>query len=152
MCLIVKNDKPKIAKRNITCYKLLMVRFGYFMGNVQTEHYLSPYQTYYRWNIGEMATDKENWSIKTFPLRTTIGNDITYKIEQGGFHTFKSSKTALSVCENTVLLKFARETSGYRYVVVKCTIPKGTEYYYGENSDGEKSYCSKSLKLEHIIE
>lgn len=150
MCLIVKNDKPKIAKKDITCYKLLMVRVGDFMGNEWTKHYLSPFLNYPWWNIGETATDRAEWRIDKFPWLASIGlgYDFRYKIGQGGFHTFKRRKTALRVGENAGFLAPPSEN----FVVVKCTIPKGTEYYYGENSDGEKSYCSKSLKLEHIIE
>ena len=125
MCLWTKNAVKKIADKDIVCYKVICK-----VGN----DYLTIYQRT-PIELGKTYTDNEL-------IHMGKGNDVYY-IGQGVYHTFKKYKDAVVFLREHFLFT--------NRVIVRCVIPKGTEYYEGTFDDEEESYGSKTLYLSKKI-
>ena len=106
MCLTATHKKAKIAKEDIHCYKVFVVR---------NTHLISPYQKY-RWYINKLIT---------IPKFGIINYSNGTKDVHEGLHAY--TKTGLYL--NIIL--FANSNAK----VYNCIIPKGSKYYLGENED-----------------
>ena len=143
MCLETKQVKTEIAKKNIVCYKMLLKHVG-----EKGMEYISPIY-YHLWFVNEVNSDvhlasSPYWVIgedkkETFNRDT---KETCYEVCSGYFHTYKNKEDAM----------YAVGTSwgDYKYVVVRCIIPKGTRYYEGDFG-GCESYASQYLKITKII-
>ncbi len=102
MCFHLKNDndKKRIAKKNITCYKVLGVSDR---GNLISEHRSFRYKPgiLYKSRIG-----KPHYS-----------SGFCYYFIDRGRHSYSNYIEAKKNC-------------GYYQIIYMCIIPKGSEYYY----------------------
>ena len=124
MCLF-SNQKKKIAKEDIICYKIV--------DKLTDNHYMTPFQ-------------HMNVSLNTEYVDTTPENDdlLTFKQIKGGYyHSFKDKDNALKYIQDF----------GSGACVLKGIIPKGSEYYegififyYNIPSDFLSAYASKKIK------
>ena len=126
MCLYTKQTEPKIAEKDIICYKFYR-RYNKIL--------ISPYQGFRAPEIG--ITANANLGKSYIPE-----NDHYYDFKRvdEGFHSFKT------------LEEVKHKVNGYRnldLVIFKCIIPKGSSYYEGR-FDRYESYCSNSIKLVEI--
>jgi len=130
MCLITTYKTPKIAKRDIVCYKVCR-------DTKADDILLTPYQ-FAEMMLGEINIDTKDVFI------TPSHKSGHFNITSGVFHSFKKlkdAKTELSDWEKHY------ETS---CCIVRCIIPKGSEYFEGiftQCLNDYESYGSKQIKL-----
>ena len=125
MCLVIKQLEPKIADKDIICYKLVertKIK-GVYKSHFQGFEYVI--RQLYTNNLDIRFANK---SIKRYFYR------CFYKIEEGMFHSYTSNlyPIILSPLPNCALLK--------------CIIPKGA-YYFEGYSDNSLSYASSQIKI-----
>ena len=126
MCLHVKTTKPSIAEEDIICYKVIEY-------SPIDKQYVTPFRNY-PMKTGDILHDRKDWEFDIVEFRTG------FFVEAGGFHTYGAKEDAIF---------FARVLSSST-IVVKCIIPKGTEYFRGCTTLDDyyvRSYASKDLKL-----
>ena len=126
MCLIVNNPIPKIADKDIVCYKMVT---KYRIKGV----YLSEYQSF-EYIIGRLYTNNIDVKHSEALLQTIYRKDTsltgTYSISDFMFHSYQSP---------------------YKYsiradTIVKCVIPKGAYYFEGKHN-GRRGYASSQIKI-----
>ena len=128
MCLYTKQTEPKIAEKDIICYKF------YRRCN---EILVSPYQEVTAPEIGIVTNTKLGESHKLEGNAFYIHKFYNIRRVDEGFHSFK------------ILEEIKHKINGYRnldLVIFKCIIPRGSSYYEGK-FDRYESYCSNSIKL-----
>ena len=129
MCLDINHLKPKIADKDVVCYKLVKRTKikGIYKSNFQRFEYVI--RQLYTNNLDIRFVDK---IIKN--LDTTRSGLCLYIIEEGMFHSYASYlyPVILSPLPNGALLK--------------CIIPKGA-YYYEGYFDDSPSYASSQIKI-----
>ena len=129
MCLYTKQVEPKIAEKDIVCYKFYR-RYN--------EILISPYQEVVAPEIGIVTNTKLEKSYRSKGYDLFHINFYDFRIVDEGFHSFKT------------LEEVKHKVNGYRnnldLVIFKCIIPRGSSYYEGR-FDIYKSYCSNSIKL-----
>lgn len=127
MCLYTSQTKSLIAKKDITCYKVVYLHEA-------SKEFRSEFQ-FFEYKIG-----------RTYRLRTGVKqwtpNDAGYVYS--GFHSFTTLKNVL-------------EYGGKCMVLLKCVIPKGARYYVGGfahgmhdalHTDGDGTqYCSNRIRV-----
>ena len=121
MCLYTKQTEPEIAEQDIECYKVYVKSYG--------DRWFSPYQECPMPIMNGLVT-------------TELQSPCNLRVDLG-FHSFSYFSDAEIVAE-----WFARRKKSS--CVVKCIIPKGTEYYLGKFGFDE-AYCSESIILKEII-
>ena len=124
MCLFINNLEPKIADKDIVCYKFVertKIK-GVYKSSFQGFEYI----------IRQLYTNniKIEFSYKLIKPETIFG----YFIEEGMFHSYASNlyPVILSPLPNCALLK--------------CIIPKGA-YYYEGHFHHFTSYASSQIKI-----
>lgn len=134
MCLYSLKKTPLVAKKDITCYKVL----SYVD---EDGHYISP-MYYFHWFTGN-PNPEVIYHISQFEHHDVrcwfFGK---FKIGTGFFHTYQYLEEAKKL-KHIIGLK--------NYCIVKCIIPKGTEYYVGYDDSQKDCYASKQLKIVKII-
>ena len=129
MCLVINQLKPKIADKDIVCYKLVERTNikGIYKSSFQGFEYVI--RQLYTNNFDIRFVDK---IIKN--LDTTRSGLCLYIIEEGMFHSYVSYlyPVILSPLPHGALLK--------------CIIPKGAYYYEGYFYD-LPSYASSQIKI-----
>lgn len=132
MCLYTKQVEPKIAEKDIVCYKFYR-RYN--------EILISPYQGFRAPEIGITTNANLGKSYRPENDNLYIYNYYDFKRVDEGFHSFKT------------LEEVKHKVNGYSnnldLVIFKCIIPRGSSYYEGR-FDIYKSYCSNSIKLIEI--
>ena len=124
MCLFTYFLKPKIADKDIICYKLVVRTKikGVYKSSFQGFEYI----------IRQLYTNniKIEFSYKLIKPETIFG----YFIEEGMFHSYENHlyPVILSPLPNCALLK--------------CIIPKGA-YYFEGYFDESPSYASSQIKI-----
>ena len=124
MCLVLSHLKPKIADKDIVCYKLVEKTKikGIYKSNYQGFEYII--RQLYTNNLDIRFANK---SMKWYFYKSF------YKIEEGMFHSYVSHLypilSPLPCC-----------------ALLKCIIPKGAYYYEGE-FDESPSYASSQIKI-----
>ena len=128
MCLKLNSLEPKIADKDIVCYKLVKrtKTKGVYKSSFQEFEYII--RQLYTNNLDIRFADKV---IKNLcPSHPHLG---IYAVEEGMFHSYASNLyPILSPLPNCALLK--------------CIIPKGA-YYYEGYFDGSPSYASSQIKI-----
>ena len=126
MCLYIKKDqKSKICRKDITCYKICDYTYGRLF-------------TFYRCDAIEIGETyiSDIWLHKSSPFVPINLASITK-----GLHSFVSIKSLLNaVCFNEHIR------------IIKCIIPKGSEYYLGEFENKNDAYASNKLKYLEIVD
>ena len=129
MCLYVTHLEPKIADKDIVCYKLVKRTKikGIYKSSFQGFEYII--RQLYTNNLDIRFVDK---IIKN--LDTTRSGLCLYIIEEGMFHSYASYlyPVILSPLPHGALLK--------------CIIPKGA-YYFEGYFDDSPSYASSQIKI-----
>ena len=128
MCLVTTQLEPKIADKDIICYKLVKRTKikGIYKSSFQGFEYII--RQLYTNNLDIRFVDK---IIKN--LDTTRSGLCLYIIEEGMFHSYASkSSPILSPLPWWALLK--------------CIIPKGA-YYFEGYFDDSPSYASSQIKI-----
>ena len=129
MCLDTKQLEPKIADKDIVCYKLVertKIK-GIYKSNFQRFEYVI--RQLYTNNLDIRFADKV---IKNLcPSHPHLG---IYAVEEGMFHSYENHlyPVILSPLPNCALLK--------------CIIPKGA-YYFEGYFDESPSYASSQIKI-----
>ena len=129
MCLDINHLKPKIADKDIVCYKLVKRTKikGIYKSNFQRFEYVI--RRLYTNNLDIRFADKV---IKNLcPSYPHLG---IYAVEEGMFHSYENHlyPVILSPLPNCALLK--------------CIIPKGA-YYFKGHSDTIPCYASSQIKI-----
>ena len=123
MCLVINHLEPKIADKDIICYKLVKRTKikGIYKSSFQKFEYV----------IRQLYTN--NFDI-TYADGLIKGVYSKYYIEEGMFHSYASylCSVILNPLPNWVLLK--------------CIIPKGAYYFEGYFEDSP-SYASSQIKI-----
>ena len=123
MCLDINHLKPKIADKDIVCYKLVKRTKikGVYKSNIQRFEYISRqlYTNYFDIKYVDMLI-KRRYNLSA--------------IEEGMFHSYENHlyPVILSPLSNCALLK--------------CIIPKGA-YYFEGIFDYSPSYASSQIKI-----
>ncbi len=126
-------EKPKIASKDIACYKFLRVRRMCFDPDDGAMFISAPYRTHFRYELGEVTRLHDSIQLH----RDSCGNVAE------GFHSFKSWKLALQLAEQGN--GYDRTVVSQReYFVFVCLIPKGAKYFLGKFA-GYDSYASEAL-------
>ena len=128
MCLITEQLKPKIASKDITCYKILLLTSDNF--------YISPYRhfTFFENQVNPKKVFKAKkswWTINIHGDDLELFNDNgidAFTLNSGFFHMYKDYDSAVKAIKNSVTGE--RESS----VIFECVIPKGSHYYEGFTS------------------
>lgn len=116
MCLHTKQKKVKIAKKDITCYKVI------------NPDMTSWFHTEFKWELGKLYETEMDFC----PVYKTVSQAFhSYKTLQDLMHGYFQS---LSPC-----------------MMVKCTIPKGSEYYLGRQDEMD-GYASNKLIVNEILD
>ena len=142
MCLYLKDKKPKVATKDITCYKVL-VEFEEIgpRGGIKRK-YRTPFQEAPA-KLG--VTLKAYGCIKLGKLtwaKDTMAQGYTHFVAAGLIHTFKTLQGARKAVNDD------NYCFGYQPVIVKCVIPKGTEYFEGVfEYTGINSYASSKVEV-----
>ena len=127
MCLVINHLEPKIADKDIVCYKLVKRTKikGVYKSSFQEFEYV----------IRQLYINNFDIKFSYFLIKhiSMIGSPITY-IEEGMFHSYASYlyPVILSPLPNGALLK--------------CIIPKGA-YYFEGYFDESPSYASSQIKI-----
>ena len=126
MCLLINQLEPKIADKDIVCYKLVKRTKikGVYKSSFQEFEYV----------IRQLYINNFDIKFSYFLIKhiSIMGSPITY-IEEGMFHSYASNLfPILSPLPNCALLK--------------CIIPKGA-YYYEGYFDDSLSYASSQIKI-----
>jgi hypothetical protein len=138
MCLYSKEFKPKVAEKDIICFKTLVGRRG-------DGRFESPYMG--KKVNSAILSGKLSYNAKgrIQPIVNIGYNDLgkLYRIGNGLVHTWQDFKTAWQHA-----VKFS---SMFKEVIFECVIPAGTKYYEGyfdaQDGNGEKCYGSKKIKF-----
>ena len=129
MCLDINHLKPKIADKDIVCYKLVKRTKikGIYKSNFQRFEYVI--RQLYTNNLDIRFADKV---IKNLCL--SYPHLDIYAVEEGMFHSYENHlyPVILSPLPNCALLK--------------CIIPKGA-YYFEGYFDESPSYASSQIKI-----
>ena len=126
MCLITAQLEPKVADKDIICYKMVT---KYRIKGV----YLSEYQSF-EYIIGRLYT-----------------NNIDVKHSEALLQTIYRKDTSLTGIYSISDFMFHSYQSPYKYsiradTIVKCVIPKGAYYFKGYFDDCP-SYASSQIKI-----
>lgn len=126
MCLTTKQKKPRIARKDIEIYKLVV------KDSLNEQKYLSLYEKFpYELNkVYEEPANEDNDKNCSWLVHNTFG--------EGWFHSFKDYTIALFNSD----ISYSR-IIGNDIIIISGIIPKGTPYYLGIYGD----ICSKKIKL-----
>ena len=129
MCLVTTQLEPKIADKDIVCYKLVKRTKikGIYKSNFQRFEYVI--RQLYTNNLDIRFADKV---IKNLcPSYPYLG---TYAVEKGMFHSY------VNYLYPAILRPLPNHT------LLKCIIPKGA-YYFKGYFDDSPSYASSQIKI-----
>lgn len=116
MCLYTKQKEVKIAKKDITCYKLI------------NPNMTSWFYTEFKWELNKL-------------YETEMDFCPVYKTVSQAFHSYKTLQD----------LMYGYFQSLSPCMMVKCTIPKGSEYYLGKQGELD-GYASNKIIANEILD
>lgn len=129
MCLVLSHLKPKIADKDIICYKFVdrtKIKGIYKSGFKKFEYII---RRLYTNNISIEFSDRVIKPSKTHYKR--------YYIEEDMFHSYMTLSYSL---QKSIQLLYKNR------VILKCIIPKGAYYYIGM-CGSNLSYASSQIKI-----
>lgn len=139
MCLELKKPEIIVAKEDIICYKVMIEPWRSNGG------WVSPYMFMCYWKGDTYELGKQ---LQLLDFSKTV-KEYPYLVEEG-FHSFTSLSGAKKHRKH---LSMFNHDNGF--VIVKCTIPKGTTYVEGLfYSCGTRfhSFCSEKIICEDKVE
>ena len=136
-----RSFKKKIAKEDIICYKMLRLIKEDWPEDMNYLKFLCDKKTFYTlYQRFEMKAGEEYTSNKLEKTKIKRGNKEVAIVESG-FHVYKDFPC----------IYWARRRY-YWTRIAECIIPKGTEYYEGENELVEMPcYCTKKLRVNKVF-
>lgn len=122
--------KRRVAKEDITVWKFMLSK------RIETSNLLlfAYYRFGFQYKLG----------------RTYEGELDTPRKWKGFFHTGSINKGFHSLSSYREALHASKKDNVEDAVVVRCTIPKGSEYYVG-NWEGYKGYASTSIRIDEVV-
>ena len=142
MCLYLKDKKSKVATKDITCYKVLVEHEDFGPRGGITRRYNTPFQEapaklgVTLKAYGGIELGKLTWA------KSAMAEGYTHYVAAGVIHTFKTLRGARKAVNDD------NYCFGYQPVIVKCVIPKGTEYFEGVfEYTGIASYASVKVEV-----
>ena len=125
MCLVCDNLKFKTAEEDIECYKVVI--------KIDENSYITPYQRF-------LCSLNEHY-INKHEIDNYQENKNTYYVYGGVYHSFQKLSDAYfeMLWFQTINNCPPQYDMGKKSVVVKCIIPKGTEYIEGNFNN--LNYC-----------
>lgn len=150
MCLFIKNKnlKPKVARKDIVCYKIVKTNSLYRLRDDERGKYrfITPFQGAYV-ELG-MTVEAKGGNAQPNPIYWWTPRRIKDKgynkfVNKGLIHSFKTLEGAK---KSFTFPDYAFTLTEDRCYIVKCIIPKGTKYYEGIFEDTMLS-CYASEKL-----
>lgn len=143
MCLYSKNN-PRIAKRNIVCYKVLRkwLTTSSCSKYIDSETIVTPVTL-------DTVIVKTGGSFKATGTELKQKATSGYAYSRGFIHTFKNVSDALEFSE----ICKEKSDSVSSFIIYYCIIPKNTKYIKGKDEHNYESYASKKIvfKKEIII-
>ena len=137
MCLYTTQKEPKMAEKDITCYKVLKIYNPEWEGESGRKDKKTVLQSYYnpkfKWNV-----DKHYRSRLVIEPRHLTNN---YSVNKA-FHAYQTLESAKSFCKSSLL---------HPGVIVRCIIPKGAKYCVGQYGN-EDAYASNRMIMKEIID
>lgn len=145
MCIYLtkKNSTPKIAKKDIVCYKIVEDVHAY--GRYSKVAY-TPFMGYCV-TLGETYDAMGQRTIYEFDEYDAPHGRYTHYFSEGGIHTFKTLEGVEKFCCQYSITYGLDSTCK----VVKCIIRKGTEYFSGV-FEGTRIPCYASSSLTYTEE
>lgn len=143
MCLILgTNSEIKIAEENIVCYKVVCKLFP---GVYESEFYA---HLYIRGSLNKLLDDALVITQTYTTYKNSLGQIFTSSdnVVEKGFHSFTCQEDA---CQYAVEKYSYNDAS---YVVVKCMIPKGSNYIKGTYGKYPNYVSSKIICVEELKE
>jgi hypothetical protein len=119
MCLFTTQKEIKIAKKNITCYKVI------------NQNMTSLYHTKFKWELGKLYKTEMKMDYNT-PTVNSVSQ---------AFHSYKTLQD----------LEYAYYSTSTPCMMVKCTIPKGSEYCSGKQTEMD-GYASNQIIMEETLD
>lgn len=137
MCLYTTQKEPKMAEKDITCYKVLKIYNPEWEGESGRKGKKTVLQSYYnpkfKWNV-----DKHYRSRLVIEPRHLTNN---YSVNKA-FHAYQTLESAKSFCKSSLK---------HPGVIVRCIIPKGAKYCAGQHGN-EDGYASNRMIMKEIID
>lgn len=135
MCLYCWRKNPRIAKKDIVCYKVLIHNGSGIYATPYMQKQLTLAEK--KGKVYFVATGNKTLLVNLNGLSRFF---FRYQVSKGYIHTFKNKADAV------------KEIADWRCgknppVIFKCIIPKGTEYYKGIFGRTMKSYCSDKIRI-----
>ena len=135
MCLNTNQISSHKAKKDIECYKVLILEEGVDVENKEIAYNLhSPLYGKMSWEIGKVFKDDKFVSSpqKAFDI-VSLSNRVQY-----GYHTYKHLNDALNLIGGS-----------HCYKIFKAIIPEGSQYFEGWVNGAYDifGYASDQLKL-----
>ena len=134
MCLLTNEHRPKIAKEDMTVWKIVHITTK---GNKTV--LTGPYFNHFSYSLGVLY--KNNLPLKKKRHEDCYGNK-NYAVE-AAFHSYNDLNEALSG-----LRIFKELLLSTDYVLAECTIPEGTKYYTDAT---EPEIASEQIRIDKII-
>lgn len=125
------------ASKDITCYKLFYKQKGYKRLSTIFQNYPMTIGKTYKIKPTEYPVYESGSCV--------VKNYGRYYIEKGCFHSFKTIQGARAY------LVSKKQIYDPCYVIVKCVIPNGCEYYEGRFDGYYKSYASTRIQPIEIV-
>lgn len=144
MCLFVKNNNVKVAKKDIVCYKVLKYMKS---SNSPTGTILcTPFAN--QMVSEEIVNGNFDFEAVGTP-KIEQENDNEYSISEGYIHTCADKESADAVYLQCVY--YHESYCANKFEIYECVIPKGTRYYEGVLSHDKlisrASYASEKIRF-----
>ena len=144
MCLYLKNDRPKTAKRDIVCFKLVRVRetcpriwFSPFMGSLHMyDNVINAMRTFHD-QEDELVEKLEVIPVGELDFTCLAYKNATEKIREGMHAYVRPFRRRL--------YRKKLKPGELRWKIA--VIPKGTEYCYGLTPTGERSVVAVKMAV-----
>lgn len=144
MCLYTTQKEPKIAEKDITCYKVLEICNPEW--NLESSRkrksekpvLMSYFHSDFKWNMDKRYRSK----LVIIQRHIVTCFDSKNYLVSNAFHSYQTLDTAKSFCKSSLILPG---------VIVRCIIPKGAKYCEGMHSDGSDGYASNQIIMKEIV-
>ena len=129
MCLYTRQIMPIKARRDITCFKVVMCLKS------QNNLFFTPFQ-HMRITIGEICCAVG--PLMPRQIRFSAYPASVYCIEDGYIHAFTNEQEAREYCKMV-----SKRCANLIFCVMECTIPKDTLYFVSAHRDYE--ICARNI-------
>ena len=132
MCLVLTQLEPKIADKDIICYKLVVKKANGIYNSLYRK-----FEYIIRRNYKIPETEKCILKENRFGVKI---------LEEGVFHSFIHEVDAFIDYQEQANILISHYHFPMILSIIKCAIPKGTIYYMG-STNSMPSYASSQIKI-----